>query len=81
MIETNNAITDLFDSLLAEHDSVDIAEAEFKKLLVDDEEIKEEYSEWCDSVGSSEKHGFMDYAEEYMEMRDSVWETLNDYDE
>ncbi len=74
-------ITELFDSLLTEHDSIDIAEAEFKKLIAEDEGIKEMYSEWCDTVGSSEKRGFMDYADEYKATRDSVWDTLTDYDE
>ncbi|MCC8175683.1 MAG: hypothetical protein LUC85_10600 [Bacteroidales bacterium] len=76
-----NDITELFDDLLVEYDSIDIAEAEFKKRLVEDPDIKEAYSEWCHAVGSSEKHGFMDYAEEYKESQDSVWEALNDFDE
>lgn len=74
-------ITELFDSLLAEHDSIDIAESEFKKLLSEDEEIKEAYRDWCDAVGSSEKKGFLDYADEYKASRDSVWDSLTDYDE
>lgn len=73
-------ITQYFDSLLAEHDSIDIAESEFRKALADDPELASEYSEWCHSVGSSEKRGFLDYADEYKEMRDSVWDTLHDYD-
>lgn len=76
-----NDITQYFDSLLAEHDSIDIAESEFKKAVAEDPELAAEYSEWCHAAGSSEKHGFRDYADEYKEMRDSVWDTLHDYDE
>lgn len=74
-------ITELFESLLNEHDSIDIAEAEFKRLIAEDSELKEMYSEWCDAVGSTEKHGFLDFAEEYKNSRDSVWDSLTDYDE
>lgn len=74
-------ITELFDSLLAEHDSIDIAESEFKKLIAENDNIKTAYSEWCEAVGSTEKHGFLDYADEYKASRDSVWDALTDYDE
>lgn len=54
-------ITDLFDRLLQHCGSADIAEAEFKKLIHEDPELKAAYREWCDEVGSSEKKGFLDY--------------------
>lgn len=75
-----NDITEYFDRLLAEHDSIDIAESEFKKGIAEDSELAEEYREWCHAVGSSEKHGFLDYADEYKASRDSVWDALQDYD-
>lgn len=50
-----NDITHLFNSLLQQYDSIDIANSEFKKLLHEDEALKEEYSEWCHAVGSTEK--------------------------
>lgn len=74
-------ITELFDSLLTQHDSIDIAESEFKKLIAEDDDVKTAYKEWCEAVGSSEKRGFLDYADEYKESRDSVWDSLTDYDE
>ncbi len=74
-------ITQYFDSLLSEHDSIDIAESEFRKALAEDPELAAEYSEWCHAVGSTEKRGFLDYADEYKEMRDSVWDSLHDYDD
>lgn len=76
-----NDITRIFDDMLQQHRSIDIAEAEFKKLIHEDENMREEYREWCDAVGSSEKNGFRDYCEEYIKSQDSIWDTLNDYDQ
>lgn len=74
-------ITELFQQLIHQNRSVDIAEAEFKKLIHEDAELREQYREWCDAVGSSEKMGFLDYCDEYIESQDSIYDTLNDYDE
>lgn len=74
-------ITDLFQELLHNNRSVDIAEAEFKKLIHEDAELHEQYRDWCDATGSSEKMGFLDYCDEYLESQDSIYDTLNDYDE
>lgn len=74
-------ITDLFQELLHNNRSVDIAEAEFKKLIHEDAELHEQSRDWCDAVGSSEKMGFLDYCDEYLESQDSIYDTLNDYDE
>lgn len=71
-------ITDLFDQLLQHCGSTDIAEAEFKKLIHEDPELRARYREWCDEVGSSEKRGFLDYCEEYFESQDSIWDNLKD---
>ena len=76
-----NDITLLFNSLLQQYDSIDIANSEFKKLLHEDEALKEEYSEWCHAVGSTEKKGFLDYCEEYISSQNSIWDSLQDYDE
>ena len=67
--------------IIHQYKSVDIAEAEFKKMLHEDTELREEYREWCDAVGSSEKMGFLDYCDEYMDSQESIYDTLNDYDE
>ncbi len=69
-----------FRQLLSDHRSIDIAEAEFKKAIAEDVELREEYKEWCHTVGSTERLGFRDYAEEYQESLDEVWNTLTDYD-
>lgn len=74
-------LTNYFVSLIQQSGSIDIAEAEFKRAINDDEELREEYREWCHQVGSSEKNGFMDFCEEYRKSQDSIWDALNDYDE
>lgn len=74
-------ITDYFISLLQEHRSVDIAEAEFKRAIADDDELRAEYRQWCHEVGNSEKYGFVDFCKEYLEDQDQVWQSLSEYDD
>lgn len=74
-------ITQYFISIINQYGSIDIAEAEFKKSIAEDDELREEYREWCHQVGSSEKRGFLDFCDEYMESQDSIWDALTDYDE
>ena len=74
-------ITEIFAAILAECGSVDIANDAFKKRLPDDPELREAYKEWCQSVGSSEKHGFLDYCEEYLDSHREIYDSLSDYDD
>ncbi len=74
-------MTDIFDRVIKQAGSFDIAESDFKRLVNEDPEIKAMYREWCAETGHSEKYGFSEYCEEYRNSQDSVWESLNDYDE
>lgn len=74
-------ITTFFSNLIEQSKSLDIAEAEFKRLLAEDNVLHEAYAEWCQSIGTTERHGFREYCEEYMESQDNIWEQLRDYDE
>lgn len=74
-------IISVFNSYLSQYHSTDIAEAEFKKAIHEDPDLRACYRQWCDEVGSSEKNGFFDYCEEYMDSQNDVWNTLNNYDE
>lgn len=74
-------LTNYFISLIQQSGSIDIAEAEFKRAIGEDEALRKEYREWCHQVGSSEKNGFMDFCEDYQKSQNSIWDTLNDYDE
>lgn len=74
-------ITELFVSILHDCKSSDIAEAEFKKIIADDPALKQQYADWCHENGSSFRNGFLDFCEEYLESRNSVWDSLTDYDD
>lgn len=75
-------ITEVFTQYLEQYDSVDIAESEFKKQMHEDPELRTSYRTWCHEVGSSEKRGFMDFCEEYLDNKNDIWDSLSsDYDE
>ncbi len=74
-------IVHIFDKIIHQYKSLDIAESEFKKLIAEDCNLRELYKEWCHSVGSSEKQGFWDYCDEYKNSQNSIWDSLNNYDE
>lgn len=71
-------VTEIFDQLLRDFGSVDLAEAEFKRLIADDEELHSLYHDWCEETGHTERHGFTDYAAEYIANQNSIWDTLTD---
>ena len=74
-------ITEYFNSLISQTGSIDMAEAEFKRAIAEDNELHTIYREWCHENGCSERNGFLDFCDEYMESQDSKWDSLNDYDE
>ena len=74
-------IHQIFIYILHQADRVDGAESAFKKMIGADEERHRRYREWCHEGGNSERMGFLDFCEEYLADRESVWDNLNDYDE
>lgn len=74
-------ITDLFTSLLQEFRIIEVANREFQRMLDEDAELKADYAEWCEASGYSERDGFNEFAEEYIENQNSIWDSLTDYDE
>lgn len=68
-------------NLIHESDSIDIAQAEFKRMLSDDADLRTAYRGWCESEGYSERTGFADLCHEYIEGRNEMWDSLNDYDD
>lgn len=74
-------IVTIFNQYISHYGSIDIAESEFKKTIHEDRELRQRYREWCDEVGSSERDGFSDYAQEYLDSQEDVWNSLTDYDE
>lgn len=74
-------ISDFFIEIINQNHSLDIAESEFKRLVAEDDELHEQYRQWCHQVGSTEKNGFRDFCDDYMADRNEVWDALSDYDE
>lgn len=77
----DNDITELFRSLIEQNGSIDVAESEFKKMIAEDDGLRAQYREYCDEVGSSERRGFLDFAEDYMDSQQSLYDSLSDFDE
>jgi hypothetical protein len=74
-------ITEVFEEVIQQTGSIDVAESEFKKMIGEDDELRQLYREWCQEVGSTERNGFSDFCDEYLELRNAVWDSLdNDYD-
>ncbi len=73
-------ITELFLTIIHQSPSLDIAESEFRQMLIDDPELKRAYKEYCRNEGTSERRGFKDFCETYMEGQDDVWNSLSDFD-
>ena len=76
-----NDITALFEQIILQSDALDVAISEFKMKLADDPEFKQNYKEWCESKGYSERTGFKEYAEEFIREREEKWDSLTDYDQ
>lgn len=73
-------ITELFDHYIRTNPSVPEAEAEFKRAVAEDAELKQLYRDWCHETGSSTKNGFRDYCDELIDEQNEVWDTLTDLD-
>lgn len=74
-------ITELFETLLRNFRSVDVANLELQRMIDEDSDLKNEYAEWCEENGYSERYGFVEFAEEYIENQNSIWDSLTDYDD
>lgn len=72
---------EIFDSIISQSRSVDVAESEFRKQLYEDEELLSVYKEWCEESGYTEKKGFIEYCHQYYDAEESKWDILNnDYE-
>lgn len=69
-------ITELFDSIWEQQRSIDLAESEFRHLLVDDEELRRTYRSWCSEQGESERRGFINYCRLLLEEEESRYDAL-----
>ncbi len=80
-MENFDNIQDLFDYIIAQSTSIDMAEAEFSRTLVDDPSLRPLYRAYCQEVGTTERNGFVEYCETFMADRNEVWNNLQDYDD
>ncbi len=74
-------ITMVFEELIKQYHTLDMAEEMFRAQLEEDERLAEDYKEWCDTLGISERKGFASFYEEYMELQGSIWDSFKDHDE
>lgn len=80
-MEHENTISKYIVALLSEYQDVELAEAEFKRIIAEDTDTRNSYKDWCNECGYSFRNGFTDFAEEYLQQRDSVWDVLTDFDD
>ena len=73
-------ITEIFISIIEEAPGIDMTEAEFRRLLVDDPPLRKQYKEYCHEQGASERSAFTELCEDYCSDCNSVWDILNDSD-
>lgn len=79
--DTNYDIEAFWSQLLENHRRVDIAEAEFRRMLADDDSLTAAYRAWCDEHGTNQRYGFGEFAETYFEDNTRIWDTLDEYDD
>lgn len=70
-----------FTDLIEQSGSYDIARAEFHRIVADDADLHEQYRVWCEENGYTERDGFDEFIDQHIDSHDSVWDSLNDYDE
>lgn len=73
-------LTELFEHILNQSPMLDDAEAEFKRMTGEDPDLRRQYREWCHEMGYSERNGFRDYCQEYLDGQNEIWDSLTDYD-
>ena len=69
-------ITELFERLIKQYRELEPSLAAFKQALEEDITLQDEYTEWCDAMGYSEKKGFVEFYYEYIEHSDSIWDSI-----
>ena len=74
-------LTEYFISIIQQYPSTDMADAEFKRAIADDDVLHRNYRDWCREQGTTEKRGFLDFCEEYIDTQNEVWDSLTDYDD
>ncbi len=71
----------LLRSLIDQYRSIDIVESEFKRMLNEDNTIKDDYISWCEEFGYSPKKGYREYIQQIFESEDSIWDSFIQFED
>ena len=74
-----NDISDLLRELLDRYSNTDELDREFRRMLRDDPNLRDEYEVWCDDHGYKTSTGFRDFIDEIVESQDSFWDTSHEF--
>ncbi len=69
-------ITEFFESLIKQYREFEPSLEAFKRTLEEDITLQDEYTEWCDAMGYSEKKGFEEFYNDYIEHSNSIWDSI-----
>ncbi len=73
-------VSEYFISLIEEFRNLREAEKEFRRQMEDDPVLMAEFDAWCSENEYEPRTALREFGEEYIETRESRWESLNDYD-
>lgn len=71
-------IIEIFENIIADARSIDMAESEFKRAICDDPELRAAYRKWCQENDTTEKYGFVDWCQERFDEEERLWDTLSE---
>ena len=69
-------IIEVFENFIKQYGSLEDSSDAFFEALANDEILQNEYREWCEAMGYSEKKGFAGYYREYIDTKDSIWDSM-----
>lgn len=67
----------LIEELVSEHRQIELAYHEFRKLLDDDRPMRDDYREWCHSLGCTHRQAFLECANDFMDRDETKWDVLD----
>ncbi len=73
-----NDIADILRTLLDRNSRASEAEREFREMMREDKNLKQDYKDWCEEQGYDIKSGYQDYIDELIESRDSIWDDIDE---
>lgn len=74
-----NDISELLRELLDRFSNTPELDQEFERMRRLDEELEQDYVNWCEDNGYSVKDGYRDFLNEIIESQDSYWDNYQEY--